>query len=102
VNEVVEDFDFWGSVDLHVRPIHIGVNADNLTLAVAINKNGVAHLLLFDIRAFANKVSSPYLNKVSRPYLNNTRSSFCEVACKSSSSILEKFQLFLLLLAHLW
>ena len=53
---VVEDFPFWAYVGLGQAPTHVAVSADDHTLAVCIIKGGCPFALMYDVRAFANKV----------------------------------------------
>ena len=53
---VLADFPFWASVDTVAMPTHIALSADEVTLSVCAEVNGDVEALMYDVRAFAQKV----------------------------------------------
>ena len=56
-SDVIDNLPSWASVHTDKPPCHLALSSDNLTLAVVIEKCGFPFALMYDVRAFADKVS---------------------------------------------
>ena len=60
---IVADLPAVCRAQTEAPPIHLALSADDLTLAVCINKNNIVCAKMYDVRVFATKVrTAPHLH----------------------------------------